>query len=536
MGIPAYFSHIVKQYAHILRKIKTSPLHVDHFYLDGNSIIYDAYYKLSAEQKTKQEYKTNNKPICNISQTIIHEVIKSIKLYIERIQPRKSIFIAFDGVAPDAKLDQQRCRRFKSLYQNSISQTTELWNTTAITPGTDFMQQLDACVSDAFSDSSLYNVTVSGSNECGEGEHKIFKHIREKTRDENEMVVVYGLDADLIMLSLNHLPIHPNIYLFRETPEFVKSLNCELDPNELYVLDIPQLANAIVQIMNPDHSIVNARHFCYIYDYVFLCFFMGNDFLPHFPALNIRTGGIEKMMQAYQESIPKGEHLIGANGTEIVWNNVRKLVQYLSERELNYFKQEHKLRDRKGKQTLPRNTLEEKKQYFLHIPSYERDVEKYINPYNSHWQVRYYESLLSNECHDPCAMEQLCMSYLQGLEWTMKYYSVGCPDWRWRYSYSYPPLLQDLIAYIPCFQRELVATKPEEPVSNLVQLSYVLPRQSLQFLPPKLYQALIIHKLDQYTTTCDFSWAYCKYFWECHPHLPVIDMDELKQFVSQHHP
>ena len=42
---------------------------------------------------------------------------------------------------------------------------------------------------------------------------------------KDEVTVVYGLDADLIMLCLNHLRISKNIYLYRETPEFVKSIN-----------------------------------------------------------------------------------------------------------------------------------------------------------------------------------------------------------------------------------------------------------------------------------------------------------------------
>ena len=124
------------------------------------------------------------------------------------------------------------------------------------------------------------------------------------------------------------------------------------------------------------------------------------------------------------------------------------------------------------------------------------------------------------------------LNYMEGLEWTMKYYTTGCPDWRWCYNYNYPPLLQDLIRFIPYFNTEFVETKTENPVSELVQLCYVLPRQSLHFLPEKLYYALIRQKLDQYKTDCEFSWAYCKYFWECHPNLPHIDVNELELFVE----
>ena len=98
------------------------------------------------------------------------------------------------------------------------------------------MKNLDEKIAKEFSNPSLFNlneIIISGSNIHGEGEHKIFKYIRDYPEKHNgQNTIIYGLDADLIMLSINHLPISPNIYLFRETPEFIKSINSELEPNE----------------------------------------------------------------------------------------------------------------------------------------------------------------------------------------------------------------------------------------------------------------------------------------------------------------
>jgi len=67
------------------------------------------------------------------------------------------------------------------------------------------------------------NIVVSGSDIPGEGEHKVFEYIREHNEIEDQKTVIYGLDADLIMLTINNLSYCKNMYLFRETPDFFKS-------------------------------------------------------------------------------------------------------------------------------------------------------------------------------------------------------------------------------------------------------------------------------------------------------------------------
>ena len=107
MGIPSFFSFIVKNHSNTLRKLSSNPIKVDNLYLDCNSIIYDAFYKMDTTTITE-----------DISYYIISCVIQTIKEYINLLKPTNNLMIAFDGVAPVAKLEQQRSRRFKSVYQN----------------------------------------------------------------------------------------------------------------------------------------------------------------------------------------------------------------------------------------------------------------------------------------------------------------------------------------------------------------------------------------------------------------------------------
>ena len=134
MGIPSYYTYLIKNYNQLIKKIIDFEKKVDHFYLDSNSIIYDCLH-------TKDVGK-------NIEDEIIKNVCLKIDEYINVIKPNNNIIIAFDGVAPVAKLEQQRNRRYKSDLESKIKQQLnpldeKSWDTRAITPGTKFMKKLN---------------------------------------------------------------------------------------------------------------------------------------------------------------------------------------------------------------------------------------------------------------------------------------------------------------------------------------------------------------------------------------------------------
>ena len=540
MGIPSYFSYIVKNHPDIIRRYIKKILTVDNLYLDCNSIIYDCVHSTDL----------NNLDGLKSYAPIISNVIQKIEAYIALIEPRKCVYIAFDGVAPVAKLQQQRERRYKAAFTADIGKQIfkdkagDPWNTAAITPGTEFMSELNLRVSAHFDEKytsnsfvSLDKVIVSATDEPGEGEHKLFQYIRDHPDTHaNETTVIYGLDADLIMLSINHLPICPQIYLFRETPHFIQSIDSSLEPEADYFMDIPKLAKIITDSMQQEPQnlkvgvevevevVVKVNR---VYDYIFICFFLGNDFMPHFPAVNIRTGGVDKVINAYKATIGQTKTDLLTDGKTIYWNNVRKFVGYLAGLEDEYFKAEHKLRDKKERYYIGDDTPEKKYAKFEALPTHDRELEKYINPNKDFWQTRYYKTLFNISIDDE-RRRQISINYLQGLEWTLKYYTTGCPDWRWSYQHHYPPLLQDLIKFIPVFDTTFVKEQAFNPVTPITQLCYVLPMKSLSFLPPMLYHKLLREKPEWYSVDCDFMWAYCRYV-----ELPEIDLGELEEFIRK---
>lgn len=521
MGIPSYFAHIVRKHRSIIKHI-TAVGTVDNFYLDCNSLIYDAVHKLP-----------QNAPA--LDQAIITEVCQTIIEYIHLVKPTQRLFIAFDGVAPMAKLNQQRKRRF-------CQPPNPVFHTAAITPGTAFMRELGLQVTQRFTrptDFGLHDIIVSGSDQCGEGEHKIYDYIRSHQLYHSQTcTVVYGLDADLIMLTLHHLDIAPRMFLFRETPEFIKHLDRSLNPKTNYILDIPELAERLADELSPlpQHHRRQGRgrtatgatarkkqRMTLIYDYVFLCFMLGNDFLPHFPALNIRTNGITLLIHAYLHVFGKKQHLtLTENKTSVCWPNVRLLLEYLAGKEHDYLKEEYHNRNKQTQRLL--NQPVDPKDPLLDLPMRDRRVEHYINVEELGWETRYYKILL--DMTDEDRKRTLCHHYMQGLEWTLAYYGENCPDWRWSYAYDYPPLLCDLLKYIP-FQHHtvLLPKQAPKPVSPEAQLLYVLPPHAVHLLPP----AIAPFSKNIVNETVHYQYAFCKFLWEAHVHLPELSMTDIER-------
>jgi len=550
MGIPSYFAHLVKNHRSIIKKISTlkNPK-MDNLYLDCNSFIYDALRNINSNEP---KYKNVEDYINIIEKKIIEDVSVNISKCIKEINPTKRVFIAFDGVAPIAKLNQQRNRRYMSIFdeknkniENSSNENIYNWNKSSITPGTIFMNKLSIELTKFFNNPTNFGIEqiiVSTSNDPGEGEHKIYNHIRNDLKyHKDTQTVIYGIDADLIMLTINHLHISNHLYLYRETPEFIKSIDKTLNPNEKYILDIPLLAKTIIyELSENDISIdKNNDYMCKIenisldsnilFDYIFICFFLGNDFLPHFPALNIRTNGIDNLINGYKHVFSNSSETLTIN-REIKWKNVRKYIEYLSQNELEFIKNEYVQRDKMA-QRLKYTSSNNANDSTLMLPLKEREQELYINPNEDGWESRYYKLLFNTKINNERCKE-ICTNYLEGIEWTMKYYSGDCANWRWKYNYVYPPLLSDLLKFIPYFDHTFIPLEKCNPVSQLTQLCYVLPKESMDLIPSKLRQSLLNKYPEWYNCDYIFIWAFCKFLWESHIDLPNIDINTLENHVN----
>ena len=546
MGIPFYFSYLIKNHKQIISKLETLNF-IHNLYLDCNSIIYDSLdFKVYENKSQFENY-------------IIKNVIIRIENIINIINPNENIFIAFDGVPPIAKLNQQKNRRYKSSLQNSMFNKNSPWDTCSITPGTNFMNKLNDVIREHFTNNkkikkySNNTIILSLSDEPGEGEHKLYEYIRNNSHN-NKNTLIYGMDADLIMLSLNHLKYCNSIYLYRETPHFISSLDNSLDPQEKYLINISELGIQIYKELVDDISIKNDTpiwlkeassildssynysnfegFYNKIEDYIFICFLLGNDFMPHFPALNIRYNGFNVLLNLYKSDFGVKKQLI--KDGKIIWKNFKLFIEKIANNEEAFLKEIYKIREKQSKKRYNENSIEEKENKYINLPSFERNIEKFINPYEEEWQYRYYYSLFhvnidENKNHIP----EVCNNYLQTLQWTYYYYSKECINWNHSYKYHYPPLLSDLYKAIPYFDSELVLKEDKNIIHEYLLLSYVLPCNSLNLLPQNIHNYLLKNYENHYKNDYNMIYAFCKYIWEGHVEFPELDFEQFSKNINK---
>lgn len=424
MGIPGFFKFVQKQYPACICSREQFKKKIDILYFDLNGIIHNS----------------KNKNI-NI---MFNNIKKKIDSIIDFINP-KHIYIAVDGVAPMAKIMQQRSRRFRNVTKK------DEFDGNAITPGTYLMKKLDIFLK-KFSDDNNY--TYSGSNIPGEGEHKIMEHIR-NLNFNNLNLMIYGSDADLIMLGL--VTHKPNFFIYREA-------------EEVHIINLK-----IFKLFVKKDLLIN-ESFNYervIDDWIFLCFLIGNDFLPHLPGVQIKN----------------------------IW--------ILFELHKNIILRTNKYLTNKGLISLDNIKL----------------IFKYLDSFLEENLVNYYKKNFLLDYNDHNFIPNIVYEYCKGLMWVLHYYFIGCPDWEWFYPFHYTPLIKDF--YLAEGEISFKLSKPLKPIE---QLMCVIPIQS-NYLLPKKYANLMTSKKSIISDFYPIKFQGMD-DWRKVAILPFIDIKRLKNAIK----
>lgn len=529
MGIPFYFKNLVRTHSGDVIKPISKLQRCDRLFLDFNSIIHQSANLI-----------VNKNPLApydKLQTLVINEVMEEIVKVINVMFPTELLFIGIDGTCPRAKMTQQRKRRYISAWRNEKIQTFKKannlsvtqWDSNIITPGTEFMKALDSELKLFVekNDKKLgFSILLSPSSEAGEGEHKIMRYIKANHTQCKD--VIYGLDADLIMLSLIS-PNADNIRLLRERPEF--NIPLAKNVSDAYLLlDIGELSKSMKAAYNlPDEWDLSQ----FAKDYVMMCALLGNDFIPPLSYLKIKENGVEMVINAYKK----------------VRAFTGKLL--LKENELNYMfllqllKELAKFEDEAMKECCDAYYTRRYKPHSSKssLDSLNNEIDNYpvlnkcrfiINPAQNGWRIQYYWHLFNSRSSSDII--SICHNYIQGIIWIYKYYFTDTSYYSWYYKYCYSPTLLELVnALSSCNiadQEAIVAYDPNKDtlMNNEIQLLLVLPPQSMGILTDdirRIMNDITLGTLHFYPWKFDIPTFMKVYLWECSAHIPDIEVDTL---------
>ena len=559
------FRFLSERYPLILQPLKEHQ-RFDLFYLDMNGIIHTCTHPDDTE----------------IAIENLDEMFERIFTFTDSlfriVAPRKLMFLAVDGVAPRAKMNQQRSRRFRSAKdaERALAETIARgdpipsgmpFDSNCITPGTDFMYQLSKRFrewidmkmrTDPFWQQGC-NVVFSGSEVPGEGEHKIMDFIREwkdsPDFSPNARHCMYGLDADLMMLGL--VTHSPHFTLIREKVRYSRGgtrrapqiTGSESDVDEFQLLEISRLRDMLFlefrreeeelpgnEVLRRPRSRSRSRSPVPLTPTQ-----MSRAVRESAPHKNERIGNSKIRLEASRvvddfvfmcmlvgnDFLPHLPHLdIDQGAIELMFRVYRKLLPSWG----GYLTDRHRLHPARLESFLKYVSVYEAA-YFEQraridgIPEYA--TEKYYATY--YWEKF---KIDVNAAGFQGKLEYLRQIYMEGLHWVLQYYHNGVSSWNWFYPQFYAVLASDMVN----LRNVSVSFQRGKPFEPLTQLMAVLPPESADFLPRPMADLMRNSDsavADFYPSDFEVDANGKRNSWEAIVIVPFIDEDRLLSAVSK---
>ena len=515
MGITKFMT-VINKYEKI--KFKSKLDNVSSLFIDSNGIFHEAkghIYK-TAQDKYKRDIYTDkdrerikNQDPKELEKKHIKYVVDKFDSILKKFRPSGTLILAPDGMAPAAKMQQQKERRYSKMPEG------EVFLGGTISPGTDFMTRLDTAIRKWLSkDDGLFpEKVIYSSHLCpGEGEHKIFDFIR--NRDLNNSKgnhVIYGADGDLFIISF-FSPLR-NIYLFQEVREEyynIEKLKQEITKDLSYK---PLTKSIDPQVL---------RDFC------FLTFLIGNDFIHRLPNLYDTKLSMDILMELYKKN---GKDLTNFKH-EIKWKNFLSLLKLLRDYKIGGmnmyefsayssfsggFHNKDWLTYPEIKNAITLKTIRGEEagdvNYDPKIHTLNFDIRKFAKGWyekqfkpKTEVMVKLYDGDKFFTRND---VANMCKFYCKILQWALYYYNMG--DKRISkflfYPFFYTPLLESLISYLdseksldePSFVKGIL-TNSDYGLTVIHQLMLILP-PSNKMLIPSPFRELYVSKLASISPT-----------------------------------
>lgn len=508
MGVPGLFPFIKDNYSGAITNFTPGDpgksWNFDYVYLDSNPLLHEAvqfifnlnrlrikddYAKLSYEDKELKVFER-----------VFDKLIEILSI----ITPQKLLYIAFDGCAPRAKMNQQRERRFDSgLKRNNEEEErgVTIVDRSMITPGTEFMHHLSQFLfwklREYIGEFKLpIKVIYDPPTSPGEGEHKIMDFIRALSNEEKENAThcMFGPDGDLLFLTLS---AHLNkIHLLREDTQKNKQGYYDL-------VNSSKIAHGLIDTLGQRASVSSGNRTIYDVsnDFALIGFFVGNDFLPKIKMFLKLRDGLNKLIGIYTTLNKQGYTL--TSNAEVNIESFSRFVFLLSRSEEKYLAwqaNEIVYDDKFIDHTLLK--------YAIHGSKNTRGGDVTVTAVThikmDEYRQEYYNQAgiagKTGEFEFESAVSKLCADYFKNLIWVYKYYVDTLPSWEESYKYHYAPLMMDLSKYLNDLRKlrssdsrilEVTTFEKSRPSLPFEQLLSVLSPYSYKLLPKELQSMMI---------------------------------------------
>jgi 5'-3' exonuclease len=356
------------------------------------------------------------------------------------------------------------------------------------------------------------------------------QYIKNNVKKE-DVVVVYGLDADLLFLSLSVGEAY-NLYVMREQQVFN---NTPLDMDDYIDYNYVEINKLHRMITKLD---INTN------DFIICCYLVGNDFLPGILTTDIKKSGLDKILTAYMNV--KNKIGIDIKIVDLEENNNIKINHnFIIElfRELQWTERyiwQNINRDK----LLDRNAEIDESEYKKKNLDKINNLNKFVSgesasiecldkiPFSSGTEYYSYYLGIDEINIDIHTIKMMVKEYITGLEWCINYYLLDCKSWKWGYNYMIAPLIQDIIRYYP---KNIKLDEDYCEIMPIEQLILAIPQETYKYvLDKQIHNDIKKHKEIGYMFPESFDIDVNKesIYWKCQVKIPIVEYEQYINIIK----
>ena len=509
MGVLKFQSFLRREFKeHCSRQLATltDEREVRRLFVDFNAMIHNAIndtYSTEDPDELRLMFESPESYWLSPEGVVDHVMQEMIEV-LDIARPKELLYIAADGPVMRAKLAQQRQRTYKS------KPGSQPFDRNLVKPGTEFMITICSEVRSRLGKLAMeitaargnfpHEVIFSDAFAPGEGEHKIMTMLKTKAKKNNtydrQYDVVYSPDSDMHFLVYLHAAPNDNVVIMRRTHKIGE------DGEKYEYFHATRIRAEIIKMGFPN-----------IRDFVLICCFGGNDFVPALAFAKFGDGDVfGTLMRTYIATFGRQKGLSAIfSGTSIKWNMLLRYVQallpasdtFLSKAGTMQVEQSHKFYD-------PLKGEDRRSKVLMWAMGYEGNESGKPDFDASFFNSRYKQFIFGTfhqidqpreEFNFDATQEQV-HNYLEGLVWVLSYYDnqEEGVNHDWVYSFHYPPDVVDLADYLqlhqenPTWEVRPLDTSIQPINSPMEHLMAILRKEQLYMLPTVL-KTIVIDQL-----------------------------------------